>query len=304
MGCPRLLALVGLTGTGKTELACRVAERIGAEIIGADSMQVYRGMDIGTAKPSRAVRARVPHHLIDVVDPDDAMSAGRFAALAREAAAQVHARGAAVILCGGSGLYARAFAGGLIEGAASEPELRANLEARDPEDLYRELARRDPETARITPPRNRVRVVRALESLELTGRSASQQRTAHGFADRPYDVRWLALGLERDLLWRRIAARVERMFEAGLVDEVRALHAAGYGPELRPLQAIGYREVGELLAGELREDEVREAISVATRRYAKRQRTWFNAEPGLAWLDADHPMKELERAAIDALSSR
>lgn len=304
MARPRLLALVGLTGTGKTELACRVAERIGAEIIGADSMQVYRGMDIGTAKPSPAVRARVPHHLIDVVDPDDPMSAGRFAALAREAAAHVHARGAAVILCGGSGLYARAFAGGLIEGAGSEPGLRAKLEARNPEDLYRELERRDPETARITPPRNQVRVVRALESLELTGRSASQQRAAHGFADRPYDVRWLALGLERDALRRRIAARVERMFGAGLVDEVRALYAAGYGPELRPLQAIGYREVGELLAGELREDEVREAISAATRRYAKRQRTWFNAEPGLAWLDADRPMEELERAAIDALSSR
>ena len=300
----RLLALVGLTGTGKTELACRVAERIGAEIIGADSMQVYRGMDIGTAKPSRAVRARVPHHLIDVADPDDAMSAGRFAALAREAAAQVHARGAPAILCGGSGLYARAFAGGLIEGARSEPELRASLEARDPADLYRELERRDPETARITPQRNVVRVVRALESLELTGRSASQQRAAHGFTDRPYDVRWLALGLERDELWRRIAARVERMFEAGLVDEVGALHAAGYGPELRPLQAIGYREVGELLAGELREDEAREAISVATRRYAKRQRTWFNAEPGLEWIDADRPMEELERAALDALSSR
>jgi tRNA dimethylallyltransferase len=301
---PVVLALVGLTATGKSELACRVAERIDAEVISADSMQVYRGMDVGTAKPSREQRARVRHHLIDVADPDDPMSAGRFAELARKAAADVEARGRPVILCGGTGLYARAFAGGLVEGAASDPELRARLEAREADDLYRELERRDPETARATPPQNKVRVVRALEALELTGRPVSQQRASHGFGDRPYDVRWLALGLEREPLWRRIERRVAHMFDAGLVDEVRRLHAAGYGPELRPLRAIGYREVGELLAGELREPEAREAIALATRQYAKRQRTWFNAEPGLRWLDAERPETELEREALEALSSR
>lgn len=304
MGRPRVLALVGLTGAGKTELACRVAERIGAEVISADSMQVYRGMDIGTAKPSHEIRARVPHHGIDVVDPDDPMTAGRFAALARTAADDAHARGRAVVLCGGTGLYARAFAGGLLRGVQSDPALRERLEARDSEDLYRELERRDPETARVTPPQNRVRVVRALEALELGGRPASEQRARHGFSDRPYDVCWRALGLERDALWRRIELRVQRMFENGLVEEVRRLHAAGYGPELRPLRAIGYREVGQLLAGELDLGEAREAIALATRQYAKRQRTWFNAESGLQWLDAGRPVEELERAVLEALSSR
>lgn len=304
MARPRVLAIVGLTGTGKTELACRVAERVDAEIISVDSMQVYRGMDIGTAKPSAEQRARVPHHGIDVVDPDDPMSAGRFAVLARGAAAGILARGRPLILCGGTGLYARAFAGGLIEGAASDASVRARLEARDSDDLYRELERRDPGTARATPRENRVRIVRALEALELTGRPASEQRAAHGFADRPYDVRWLALGLEREALWARIEQRVSRMFDAGWVDEVRSLHAAGYGPELRPLRAIGYREIGQLLAGELREPEAREAITLATRQYAKRQRTWFNAEPGLEWLDAEAPAADLERSALAALSSR
>ena len=301
MSRPRVLALVGLTGTGKTELACAVARRAGAEVISADSMQVYRGMDIGTAKPAAALRREIPHHGIDVVDPDDPMSAGRFAGLARRAAADVAARGRRVILCGGSGLYARAFAGGLIRGAESDPALRAAFEARDASDLYAELERRDPETARRTPAANKVRVVRALEALELTGRPASQQRARHGFGDRPYDVQWLALGVERDVLWRRLEARVEQMFASGLVEEVRGLHAAGYGPELRALQSIGYREVGELLAGRIGEAEARDAIVLATRQYAKRQRTWFNAEPGLRWLDATERAAVLEEAALEAL---
>ncbi|MBW2282274.1 MAG: tRNA (adenosine(37)-N6)-dimethylallyltransferase MiaA [Deltaproteobacteria bacterium] len=301
MSRPRVLALVGLTGTGKTALACAVARRAGAEVISADSMQVYRGMDIGTAKPSRALRGEVPHHAIDVVDPDDPMSAGRFAALAREAADDIVARGRRVIVCGGTGLYARAFAGGLIGGAESDPGLRAELEARDAADLYAELERRDPATARQTPPANKVRVVRALEALQLAGRPVSEQRESHGFSDRPYDVRWLALGLERDTLWRRIEARVERMFAAGLVDEVRGLHAAGYGPELRALKSIGYREVGELLAGRTGEAQARDAITLATRQYAKRQRTWFNAEPGLRWLDATAGAAVLEETALEAL---
>ncbi len=298
---PRVVAIVGPTGTGKTEVAAEVARRTGAEIISADSVQVYRGLDIGAAKPSAALRDEIPHHLIDVVDPDDPMSAGRFAALAREAADDIVARGRRVILCGGSGLYARAFAGGLIEGAESDRSLRAELEAREAGELYEELERRDPETARHTPPGNKVRVVRALETLEVTGRPVSEQRARHAFGDRPYDVHWLALGAERDVLWGRIEARVERMFAAGLVDEVRRLHAAGYGPELRPLKSIGYREVGELLAGRIGEAEAREAIALSTRQYAKRQRTWFNVEPGLRWLDATERASVLEEEALEAL---
>jgi tRNA dimethylallyltransferase len=300
---PRVLAIVGPTGTGKTELACEVARRTGAEIVSADSMQVYRGLDVGTAKPSRALRAEIPHHALDLVDPDEPMSAGRWAAAARAAAREIHARGRPILLVGGTGLYARVFAGGLIAGAESDPALRGELEARSDDDLRAELAARDPAAAARIPQRDRVRTVRALEALRLAARPISEQHAGHRFADRPFDVRWLGLALDRDALAERLRARVAAMFAAGFVDEVRALHAAGWDTRFRPLRAIGYREVAEHLAGQLDEPAARERIWVATRRYAKRQRTWFRAEPGLEWLDAEPRERAVERA-LAALSSR
>ena len=293
---PRVLAIVGPTGTGKTELACEVARRLGGEVISADSMQVYRGMDVGTAKPSAVLRGEIPHHAIDIADPDESMSAGRYAEHARRAAREIAGRGRPVILCGGSGLYARAFAGGLIEGLESDATIRAELEARDSSSLHAELEALDPAAAARIPPGDRVRVVRALEVQRLGRRPISERHAAHGFGDRPFELTWLCLDLDRDALWRRLAARVDAMFELGLVDEVRALHRAGYGPELRSLQSIGYREVGLLLEGRLGEAEARESIAVAHRRYAKRQRTWFRAEPELSWLDAARPERALEVA--------
>jgi len=293
---PRVLALVGLTGTGKSQLACEVARRTGAEIIGADSMQVYRGMDIGTAKPSAAVRSEIPHHGIDIVDPDDAMSAGRWAALARAAAFETRERGNPVLLCGGTGLYARAFAGGLVEGVAADAELRGELRERSTVELRVELERVDSAAAARIHPNDRVRIERALEVTRLGGRPLSEQHAEHRFADVPFELRWLGLTLERDALWQRLRARVDWMFGEGLVEEVRRLHRAGYGPELHPLRSIGYREVGELIAGRLSEAEAREAILVATRRYAKRQRTWFRAQEGLEWRDASRPEAILEDA--------
>jgi tRNA dimethylallyltransferase len=291
-----VLAIVGPTGTGKTEVAAELARRSGAEIISVDSMQVYRGLDIGTAKPGATLRREIPHHLIDVVDPDDPMSAGRFAGLAREAADAIHARGRRVILCGGTGLYARAFAGGLIDEAESDPALRAELEARDTADLLGELRRTDPEAAARIPPADRMRLVRALEVLRLGGEPISRRHACHGFGDRPFELCWFGLDLERERLAERIRERVGRMLEAGWVEEVRALHERGYGPELRSLQAIGYREIGWLLAGGIDLAQARDAISLATRRYAKRQRTWFRAEPGLEWLDAAQPELAVEAA--------
>jgi tRNA dimethylallyltransferase len=293
---PQLLAIVGLTGTGKTELACEVARRSNAEIIGVDSMQVYRGMDIGTAKPTPELRGEIPHHAIDIVDPDDPMSAGRYAELARRAAREILSRGRPVILCGGTGLYARAFAGGLVEGVASDPAIKAELEEFSTEELYAELQEHDPAGAAAISGSDRVRVLRALEAFRITGSPFHEQKRRHGFADQPFEIRWLALDLERAILWERIRLRVDRMFETGLVDEVRALYARGYGRNLRSLQSIGYRQVGQLLAGELTEAQAREAICVATRRYAKRQRTWFRAEPGLRWLDAADRRANLDLA--------
>lgn len=293
---PRVLALVGLTGTGKSQLACEVARRTGAEIIGADSMQVYRGMDIGTAKPSAAVRSEIPHHGIDIVDPDDVMSAGRWAALARAAARDAQGRGNPVLLCGGTGLYARAFAGGLVEGVAADAELRSELRERSTAELRAELERVDPAAAARIHPNDRVRIERALEVTRLGGRPLSEQHARHRFGDVRFELRWLGLTLERDALWQRLRARVDWMFGEGLVEEVRGLHRAGYGPGLHPLRSIGYREVGQLIAGRLTEAEAREAILVATRRYAKRQRTWFRAQPGLEWRDASRPEAILEDA--------
>jgi tRNA dimethylallyltransferase len=296
MSLPKLLAIVGPTGTGKSDLAVEVARRTGAEIISADSMQVYRGMDIGTAKPSRALREEIPHHAIDVVDPDDPMSAGRFAALARAAAHAALARGSPVVLCGGTGLYARAFAGGLLEGVGADPELRAELEALSSEALAARLREVDPALAARVHPNNRVRMVRYLEIHGLGGDPASDRQTAHAFADRPFDVRWLGLDLPREPLWKRLEARLDAMLAAGWVEEVQALHASGYGPELKPLRAIGYREIGELLAGHADLATTRERIFVATRRFARRQRTWFKVEPGMQWIDARQRGAALERA--------
>jgi tRNA dimethylallyltransferase len=291
---PRVLAIVGLTGTGKSDLACAVARETGAEIVSADSVQVYRHMDIGTAKPSTAVRAQVPHHLIDVVDPDEPMSAGAYLVRARSAAWKIHRRGRPIILCGGTGLYARAFAGGLLPGAESDSGLRARLEARSTPDLRRELERRDPTSAGRIHVNDRVRIMRALEVLELSGELHSRGHAEHAFKDRPFDVRWVALDLEREVLWDRLRERVDRMFQDGLVDEVRRLHAMGYGSELRSLCSIGYREVGFMLAGRMTESEARDAIFLATRRYAKRQRTWFRGEPGVTWVDADRSRDALK----------
>ncbi len=304
-GRPRVLAIVGPTGTGKTELACEVARRSGGEVISVDSLQVYRGLDIGTAKPLPELRAEIPHHGIDLVNPDEAMSAGRFAGYARAVASEIGARGRPVILCGGTGLYARAFAGGLVEGLEAQPEIRAELRRHRLEDLYSELRMCDPVSAQRIHPNDRVRIERALEVQRAGQRPLSAQHAQHGFRDRPFDVRWLGVFRERDPLWQRLRERVDRMFAQGLVEEVRALHAAGYGPSLRPLQSIGYREVGWLLAGRLSEPEAREAIWVATRRYAKRQRTWFRAEPGLVWVDAQRAERALEHALrqLDATSN-
>ncbi len=300
---PRVVAIVGPTGTGKTELACAVARETGAEIISADSMQVYRGMEIGTAKPSAELRAAIPHHGLDVVAPDEPMSAGRWAANAREAAHAIAARGRPILLVGGTGLYVRAFAGGLIADVGSDARVRAELEARSSDDLRAELAAVDPAAAARIAPADRVRTVRALEVLRLGERPISDAQSRHGFADRPFGLVWLGLAVDRDALAARLRARVQAMFAAGRGAELEGLHAAGYAPSLRPLRAIGYREAGELLAGRLSESEAIERAWIATRRYAKRQRTWFRAEPELDWLDADSRAHARERV-LAALSRR
>lgn len=291
---PRLVALVGPTATGKTRLAVEVAERLGLPILGADSLQVYRYLDIGSAKPTAEERARVRHELIDLVDPDEPFTAADYAAHGRRLLADLRPGlpGSAVpgaLLVGGTGLYVRALTRGLIA-APQLPEVeRARLAAAvaaDPAAARARLATADPETAARLAPADHVRLVRALEILESTGRPPSVLRATHRFGDNPYDVLTVVLDLPGDALAAAIDTRVERMLAAGLVEEVRSLHARGYGPQLKPMRALGYRQISEHLAGRVTLAEAVAAIKLETRQYAKRQRTWWRAETAARWLDA------------------
>ncbi len=297
-----LVAIVGATASGKTEVALALAERIGAEIVGADSRQVYRYLDIGTAKPTAAERARVPHHLLDVADPDEVFDAARFRAAALAAIDAIEERGRPVIVCGGTGLYLRALLRGLFPAPPRVPELRARLhglEARERGTLHRRLTEVDPEAAARLHPHDLLRIVRALEVETLTGRPISAWQREHRFAGG--EVEALVIGCRRpsEEIAARIEQRCEAMLAAGLLDEIRGLWARGYAPELPALQSVGYREMGDHLRGACDFATGRAAFARATRRLAKRQRVWFAAEPSIEWL---HP--ERDRQAMLARAQR
>jgi tRNA dimethylallyltransferase len=286
-----LLAIVGQTATGKTALAIRLAQALGGEIVSADSRQVYRGMDIGTAKPTPAERAAVPHHLIDVADPDEAFSLARYLELATATIVAIAARGRLPIVAGGTGQYLAA----LLEGwrvprVPPQPELRARLEAEaaagGPAALHARLAAVDPAAAAAIPPANVRRVIRALEVYGVTGRPISAQQVRR---PPPYRVRTLWLTLPAPVLYPQIDARVERMMEAGLLDEVRELLTRGYGWELPAMSGLGYREFRPYLAGETTLAAAVERLKFDTHAFARRQLPWFRRLPGLAALPADAP---------------
>ncbi|MBY0279909.1 tRNA (adenosine(37)-N6)-dimethylallyltransferase MiaA [Candidatus Binatia bacterium] len=295
----RLVALVGPTAGGKTDLGVALAQRIDAEIVSVDSRQVYRRLDIGTAKPDAAARAAVAHHLLDVVEPDQDFDAARFATLGRAVVGDILARGRNVLLVGGSGLYLRALTEGLCPAPPADPAIRAEmareLAVHGVAALHAELTRHDPEAAARIAPRDAVRIGRALEVVRITGRTLSAWQQEHRFADRPWDVLVLVLCPPAVDLETRIARRARQMWDAGLVAETEAVLAAGFAPELKPLQAIGYREAQEHLRGVLDRDQAIERMRIATRQYAKRQRTWFRALQGAQWLDGHEPHDELLR---------
>lgn len=299
---PRLVALVGPTAGGKTELALALAPALDAEVVSVDSRQVYRRLDVGTAKPDRAARTAVSHHLLDVVEPDEPFDAARFAELGRAAVADVIARGRKVLLCGGSGLYLRALTEGLCPAPPADGAVRAQLArelaARGAPALHDDLRRSDPRAAARIAPRDAVRIVRALEVARVTGRPLSEWQERHSFADRPYDVLTLVLCPPPAELESRIARRAAAMWDGGLVEETAAVLAAGFDGELRPLQAIGYREAQLFLRGEIGRPAALERMRLATRQYAKRQRTWFRALAGAVWLDGGEGVRAVhERAA-------
>jgi tRNA dimethylallyltransferase len=292
---PRIVIVVGPTGAGKTRLALALAERVGGEVVSADSQQVYVGMDIGTGKVSAEERARVPHHVLDVVQPDEEMTAARFVDLADRAIEDIAGRGKAVIVCGGTGLYVRALLLGLFEGPPASPEIRAELAAiardRGTAALHAELARIDPACAAKIDPNDEKRMIRALEVFRITGEPMSAHQAKHDHRALPprYPARLVGLAPEREALYRAIDARVDQMIDAGLEAEVARLRDHGFRPPLRSQQAIGYGELHEVLEGRGTRERAIELIKRNSRHYARRQVSWYRASTSQSATIAWHP---------------
>ncbi len=286
-GLPKLLVVCGPTAVGKTSLALGVAEELGGEIINADSVQLYRGLDIGTAKPTPAERARVPHHLFDVLDPDQESNVADYLEMAHEAVAEVHERGKIPVLVGGTGMYVRILVHGIFEAPPPDEELREEFRALAEREgrahLHEMLAEVDPELAERVHPNDMVRTIRGLEIYEQTGKPLSVHQREHRFQKPNYDALKIALLRPRDELYERINRRVDIMLEKGLVDEYRRLIAAGYDRQLKPLQSLGYRQMGQHVLDDMPLDEAATEMKSQTRRYAKQQIGWFRNEPNIHW---------------------
>ena len=288
---PKIVVITGPTATGKTRLGVMLALELGGEVVSADSMQLYRGMDIGTAKPTPAEMQGVPHHLIDVAEPWEGWSAAKFVEAARAACLDIISRGRLPIVVGGTGLYIDSLVQGRSFGAVDETgETRRELEERYDEiggaAMLRELAQLDPERAAKLSPNDKKRVVRAYEVYLLTGRTITELDRESREREPEFDAKYIILGwASRDELYRRIDARVDEMVAPGLLEEVAALLAEGLGPDTTAMQAIGYKEAAEALRGECSRDEAIEKIKRETRRYAKRQLTWLRRREGALRID-------------------
>jgi tRNA dimethylallyltransferase len=302
----RVLAVVGPTAVGKTALAEELAVRLGGEIVSADSMQVYRGMNVGTAKPPLAER-RVAYHCLDLVDPGEPFSAALFQSAARAAIADIAGRGRLPILAGGTGLYLRAaldtmeFPAGEQRGNPVRAAYEAFATEHGAEALHTLLAERDPDSAAVLHPNNVRRVVRALE---MADEGVSYAHQAEGFSAREsvYDARFVGLTMQRTQLYRRVDERVDAMLANGLLGEVRALLDAGLREALTASQAIGYKEFVPVIEGGADLDEAVSAVKQASRRYAKRQLTWFTADPRVRWIDVTElSLGEAAEAALGTL---
>ncbi|MBW1866645.1 MAG: tRNA (adenosine(37)-N6)-dimethylallyltransferase MiaA [Deltaproteobacteria bacterium] len=286
---PKIIILYGSTGIGKTHTAITLARMFNGEIIGADSMQVYRRMDIGTAKPTVEEQAGISHHMIDVAEPDEPFDAARYSVMARKITAKLCRRKVIPFVVGGTGLYIQALIHGIFPSLPSDPAVRASLKEEagtcGSAFLHRRLHTCDPEAARRIHPNDAFRIIRALEVYQLTGRPLSVQQAEHGFAEQPFTVLKTGLHLDRKILYERINHRVDAMIRQGLVEEVRNLLAAGYGAELKSMQSIGYRHMVDYLENRLAWDEAVRTLKRDTRRYAKRQMTWLRGDTEIHWFE-------------------
>lgn len=289
---PKVIIICGPTGIGKTSVAIEIAGAVNGEIISADSMQIYKHMDIGTAKPSPTELARVRHHMIDIVNPDEHFDAALFSGIAHNKVLKLDKRRIVPIVAGGTGLYIKALIHGLFGADPTDPNIRMKLkEEADTHGaafLYKRLAKSDPVAAGRIHPNDIYRIIRALELVEATGKTISKHHGGHRFADKRYKVLKIGLQMERKALYDRINQRVDVMIEKGLVDEVRNLLERGYSENLKSMQSIGYRHMVDFIKERVLLDETIRCLKRDTRRYAKRQLTWFNADPEIVWTKPDH----------------
>ena len=288
---PSIIVIGGPTASGKTAVGIELAETRGGQIVSADSVQIYRYMDVGSAKPTREERSRVTHHMIDIRDPDEDFSAGDYVREARQRISEILQKGGLPVVVGGTGLYIRSLIGGIVELPPAHPGLRRELRGQEEKGgkgtLFKRLWELDPVSAGRTPSENIARVIRALEVIELTGKKLSEIQERHCFQDRPYDVLFVCLEPNRQLLYERIDKRVDSMIRGGLLEEVVRLYGRGYSREFKSMQSLGYRHAGMVLAGQMDLVGATRLMKRDTRHYAKRQLTWFRSEPGVLWCDPD-----------------
>ena len=298
---PKLVIILGPTAVGKTDTVLDLAAHFGAEIISADSQQVYRHMDIGTAKPTREQREAIPHHLIDIVEPDEDFNAAMFRNLAIETASKLADRGKRIIVCGGTGLYIKALTKGLFAGPGRNPQIRQALESEIEQHgvgpLYQRLEEVDSTSARRIHLHDWQRITRALEVYQATGRTISEWQNQHGFNDLLFTVLKIGLDRQRAELYERIDRRCDHMIKAGLVDEVKGLVAKGYGLDLKPMQSVGYRHAGLFLRARMSMDNALDLMKRDTRRLAKRQLTWFRSDREIHWFDPERERSNIEDTA-------
>ena len=287
----KVIVICGPTSIGKTTVGIHLAQKLGGEIISADSMQIYRYMDIGTAKPTSEERRKVPHHMVDIMDPDEDYDAVRFSKQARDRIAEIVNRGMMPVVVGGTGLYIKAMLSGIFRSDPVDPKirnrLRRELKQVGSNLLYERLKQLDPDTAVRLHPNDSYRIIRALETIESSEKPISQHHQDHGFEDEPFNALKIGLRTDRQKLYAQIDKRVDLMIEAGLVAEVKKLLAMGYSAELKSMQSIGYRHIAGFLEGRLPWDECRRTLKRDTRRFAKRQFTWFGADPQIKWYQPD-----------------
>ncbi len=297
-----LVAIVGPTAVGKSGIAILVAKALGMDVLTADSRQVYRGMDIGTDKPSMEERQGVPHRLIDLVEPDQPFNTGEFRRQAMAEITRLHREGRVPLLVGGTGLYVRTVLRGLWEGPPADWEFRRRME-RDADVngadwLYRQLVHVDPGSAGRLHPNDRVKIIRALEVHHLLGRPLSEEHKRHAFAEAPFMPLLIGLTRERSSLYRRVDNRVELELAKGLVEETKRLMDRGYGRHLGSMKGLGYKQMAGYLAGDYDYEEAVRRLKRDTRHFAKRQMTWFRKEPGIVWLsieEAETPAQTADR---------